>query len=64
MRNARTTLSVGDSTEAIDPRMLGVGCVGERLVAAARVAAALHMAMSAERRAEAESCEGSGEPLS
>ena len=54
MRNARITLSVVDSTEAIDPRILGVGCVGERLVAAARAAAAIHMAMATERRAAPE----------
>lgn len=48
MRHVRTSLWVGDSTDAIDPRALGTACVGERLVALARVAAAMHMAMAAE----------------
>lgn len=49
MRTVRTSLLVGDSTDAIDPRLLGVRCVGERLVAVARAAAAMHMALAAEQ---------------
>ena len=52
MRTVQTSLLVGDSTDAIDPRLLGVRCVGERLVAVARAAAAMHMALAAERLAE------------
>lgn len=51
MRTVQTSLLVGDSTDAIDPRLLGVRCVGERLIAAARAAAAMHMALAAERLA-------------
>lgn len=54
MRMVQTSLLVGDSTDAIDPRLLGVRCVGERLVAVARAAAAMHMALAAEQRAGSE----------
>ena len=60
MRMVQTSLLVGDSTDAIDPRLLGVRCVGERLVAVARAAAALHMALAAERCAGTEA-PGAGE---
>jgi len=58
VRTVQTSLSVGDSTDAIDPRLLGVRCVGERLVALARAAAAMHMALAAERLSGSE---GSGD---
>jgi hypothetical protein len=51
VRIADTAQPVGETTGAIDPANLGARCVGDRLVAMARAAAAIHQGMAAARRA-------------
>ncbi len=50
MRIADTPWPVGDSTAANQPADLGARCIGARLVAMARAAAAMHQAEVARRQ--------------